>query len=187
MSRIFFTTPVPPSVNNYLEWKVERRGRKIIPKSYYSPDTNHFIQTTTKIIENAINEQNWETLEKNEWCRVTIKFFFERKGKDPSNYSKVLFDTMTKCNLWNDDEYVLLFEEEAYIDKNHPRLEVTVEKIDKIGVFENQEQLDLFKKENCETCTHNGKRKCSFLTQFLENRCSNIDLETMTCTQKYNF
>lgn len=183
MATFKFVTPVPPSVNSYLCWKVERRGRKLIPVSYHSPETVKYIAEATKIIKEAAKQQGWEQLDKDEWCKVTIKFFFPRKGNDPSNHNKVIFDVMTKCDIWFDDQFVILHEKDAFVDKDNPRLEVEVTTIDKMGVFLNSKQFEDFKTLNCEHCRGNG-RKCSFLTQFLDNRAMEIDLETLTCKQK---
>lgn len=183
MSRLFFTTPIPPSVNNYLDWKVERRGRKVIPKSYHSPDTVKYIADATEIINAAVKEQCWKPLDKDEWCKVTLRFYFPKKGYDSHNHNKVIFDVMTHLGIWLDDQFVMVQDDDVFVDNVHPRMEVLVETIDKIGVFQNEKELQDFKKNNCEHCRKNGRR-CRFMTQFLENRAMSIDIDSQECLQK---
>ncbi|MGL4850907.1 MAG: RusA family crossover junction endodeoxyribonuclease [Clostridium sp.] len=168
-----FTVPIPPSVNSYLDWRSVRVGRKVIPRSFPSNETKQFQVEATDIIVQAMNEQQWIKTEKNEWCVAELIYYFQRKGCDTHNHTKVLFDVMTKCEVYADDQWLIANEQNSFIDKDNPRIEVVVKKIEKMGMFDNEEAYNKFYKEQCSECKLN-KKTCKYMKEFLDNRVHNI-------------
>ena len=184
MNNIKFTTPIPPSVNSYLNYRVMRVGRRQIVKPFPTPETQVFQRECAEIVRQAMHEQGWIKAEKDEWCKVNLRFFFHKKGMDASNHNKIILDVLTKVDLWHDDQFTLVREFDCFVDKDNPRVEIEIVKLDKIGAFKNTQELDKFIESNCSQCTKNGKKTCRYMKEFLDNRVHNMDVDKLKCKER---
>lgn len=182
MKELILTSKVPPSVNNYLNYRVaSTRGKRFV-QAYPSRDTREFEASFQIYVEDKIKNQSWTIPEKGKIVYVEFTFYLERKRKDPNNFLKVPIDVMTKAGVWLDDDVVLPICKRVYIDSENPRLEIKVYESDSIGVFENEEQHLLFKLNNCNLCKKKTS-SCSIYKKLIDNRVIK-DADNKRCKKK---
>lgn len=184
MQTLRFNSPIPPSVNKYLDKSIKKYGR-----GYRGINLNK--SEDTLIYENHMRnlyhklkiDNNWITPDKNKFFKIKLTYFFYKKGMDPDNTFKLLLDCMVKNCIIPDDTNVLIEIDNIYIDSNKPRIEVELEVIEKLGVFNTEEVYNKFLDENCKNCKrHYYKKPCSSLKKYLENFITkDLDFENMVC------
>jgi Holliday junction resolvase RusA-like endonuclease len=182
MNKLILTSPLPPSVNNYLNYKIASRGRKKFVQAYPSEETVVYKDFFIDYVKDEIREQNWTRPEKGKLVFVRMTFFMDRKRKDPNNYLKVLFDALTEAGVYFDDDVALPVAERVYIDAANPRIEIEIYESGAIGIFEDQEDLDLFLQNNCYQCKK-PHEKCSIFKKLLDNRIIE-EVEDRTCLRR---
>ena len=90
-------------------------------------------------------------------------FYFDRMGKDPNNYFKVMLDAITDTGkVWEDDKLVCERVQGMYYDSDHPRVELSIYPTEYIGVFHTHEVMDRFT-ERCGNCSRWRDGRCSIL------------------------
>jgi len=95
----------PPSINGY--WR-SFRGRQII-----SVRGREYLE----YIKGIVLEHNLKGYFGDAKLAVSIRMYPKTKRKfDCDNFTKCLFDSFSKCNLWHDDEQVY----ELHISKRKP-------------------------------------------------------------------
>ena len=141
-------TQVPPTVNKYLFPRIMYNGQKPYARMVETPEVIQFKGKTTKHIREEIKRQNW--IKPDESCKIDVKvdYFFPRKGMDPNNFQKVLFDVFTVAGVYFDDQAAKPQTGLVVIDKFNPRLEVTITISEQVGVFKNKYEREIFINEN---------------------------------------
>lgn len=180
-------SPIPPSVNNYLNYKVQRAAvrpgsrPKMFVQSYKSEDSLVFEGEFFNIAKQAVNEQKWTIPEKSKYVVVDCIFFFPKHGMDTNNHWKLPLDVLKTAGVYFDDSKVLEHARRVYIDAKNPRMELHIYESDIIGIFDNEDELEKFKAFNCCLCKKNPNR-CSTMTKALENRVTgDINIDSMNC------
>lgn len=136
--------PLPPSNNEYLYPK--RMGKYM--RLAETTKSKKWKKKVTPIIEKEIEKQNWETVPRGIFLNIHIDYFFNRKGSDPNNYLKILYDVMEDCGVYENDDMAKPQTGVVIIDKHNPRIEVTLEIDGQIGVFRNDVQRTNFISDN---------------------------------------
>ncbi|CAI6330403.1 RusA family crossover junction endodeoxyribonuclease [Bacillus sp. FSL M7-1004] len=169
MKSLRLVSPLPPSVNNYLNYKVSSNGRRKFVQAYPSEETKIYKSFFTDYVKDQMNEQEWEQPEKGKLVFVKIKFFLDRKRKDPNNFLKVPFDVFTEAGVYLDDDVALPVAERVYIDSQNPRLEFEIYEASNIGVFDGPKDLEDFKDKNCALCKKKPDH-CTIFKRIIDNR-----------------
>ena len=164
------TTPMPPSVNHYLNMRIVSNGKKIRPVLYGVKEANDFKNNLKGYIEEQVKEQGWElNPNKAQHYYCDCVFYFDRTGKDCNNYFKVLLDAITDSNLvWPDDKQVCERVNGIFYDKYDPRIEIVIRPVEYVGIFSSADEAKNFE-DRCHTCNR-YKRNCSILRQAKEGR-----------------
>lgn len=169
MSKLVLTSPLPPSVNSYMNYRVGSKGRKKFVQAFPSDETVIYKDYFIDYVKDEIIKQSWLRPEKGKLVFVQMTFFLDRKRKDPNNFIKVPFDALTEAGVYLDDDIALPLAPRVYIDAKNPRIEIEIYESEAIGIFDNEEDYQKFLDENCMIC----KRKietCGVLKQLLDNR-----------------
>lgn len=175
MGKLELTIPLPPSVNNYQEYRVRRLGKKNIVETYPSEETEAFYHQTLRYIEGEIKEQGWITPLHDKYILVEATMYLRRAGSDCDNYWKCTLDALEKTDVVINDTQIVPRVINVFIDKDSPRVELTVTIMDKVGIFDNEEEMEEFKKNNCDKCTRRNKTHCTVFKGFLEARVHDLD------------
>lgn len=156
-------SPICPSNNHYLDYRVARCGRKNIVAPYPTKETKKFKKQFIPYIQEEAKKQGWEMDYTGlQHYYMDWDVYFPRVDMDASNYDKVIADSITESRaVWMDDNTLCNRIKHIYYDSNNPRIELTIYPVDYIGIFDNQEQLDIFE-NTCKTCSRYS-RNCSIL------------------------
>lgn len=163
-------SPIPPSVNHYLGYRVVRKGNKNLVMSYKKPEAVKYQKNFTKyIIEEVINQQ-WDKIEdKFRHVYFDCVFYFPRIDMDGNNYFKCMLDAVTDAEtVWVDDTQCCERVKGIFYDNKNPRVEIEVKPVEYVGIFENEELHKGFE-DKCKMCSR-YKRNCSILRQAKEGR-----------------
>ena len=158
------------SVNHYLAYRAIIKNGKPMAMSYKTKEAKDFQEKFKKYVEDQVKEQGWIT-DPNpmQHYYVDTTVYFPRLDMDINNYYKCSLDSITDTGLvWVDDNVVCERVKHIYYDSKNPRIEYEIYAVDYIGIFDNQEQLDLFE-DKCKTCQR-YKRNCSILKKAKEGR-----------------
>lgn len=90
-----------------------------------------------KIIKKELKKNNWKTVERGTFLNIHIDYFFNRKGMDPNNYLKTLYDVMEDCGVYENDDMCKPQTGIVVIDRYNPRIEVNITKSQQMGAFKN--------------------------------------------------
>lgn len=179
-----FNSPIPPSVNKYLDKYINKKGRGYTQLGFKkSEETLIYENHMRNLFHKLKKEKDWTTPEVNRFFEVNLKYYFHKKGTDPDNTLKLLLDTMVVNGILPTDSQVMVKMHELYIDSKNPRIEVELKVLDKIGVFKDNTQLTEFKMKNCYKCKKSFyKKPCGCLKSFMENYITeDLDLPHMAC------
>jgi Holliday junction resolvase RusA-like endonuclease len=150
----------------------------------YNPKTKRYEPTNTRILsekgqaskrrlqkyaKKQMVGQDWDydyTL--NNYIYMDVVIYFNKKGRDDNNIYKLLCDSLEKI-CYDNDSRVLIRTQRIYIDKDNPRIEVTLLPVEFVGIFDNQVQFEVFE-DNCKFCSYYRSGSCSVLKGALENR-----------------
>jgi Holliday junction resolvase RusA-like endonuclease len=138
-----------------------------------------------KLIKQEVKKQNF-TYQDDKFAVVEYTFFFPRTNMDTNNYYKCFVDAITESGvIWKDDNMSLMRDKRIYYDSAAPRVEVEIEFMASIGIFDNEEDLDWFVENNCKSCKRGDKigqkGGCSVYKKAMENRIQDdlsIDFDT---------
>lgn len=169
MKILKLTSPLPPSVNRYLKYRVAASGNKRYVQVYPSPETKEFNAFFEDYVKEEIKNQGWIKPKKGKLIHVKITFYLDRKRKDPNNFFKVPLDVLADAGAYYDDDVVLPSADRLYLDNKNPRLEIEIYESEAIGIFDNQSHLDKFIENNCSLCKRNVE-KCGIMKKLLDNR-----------------
>ena len=143
--------PIPPSVNKYLYPKVINSGKgRVFARLAETREAQLYKSKTIPIIRKEIESQKWEIPKEGEFVDVYINYHFPKKGMDPNNYLKILYDTFKVAGVYIDDDLAKPQTGLVLIDKNNPKLEIIVKKSSQVGVFKDCNKREEFISENSE-------------------------------------
>lgn len=162
-------SPLPPSVNSYLNYRVANSRGKRFVQVYPSRETEVYNSFFEDYVRDQIREQKWIKPEKGKLVTVLCTFYLDRKRKDPNNFLKVMLDVLSKAGVYVDDDIALPVVDRLYIDSSNPRIEIKIFEHEAIGFFDNKKHLERFIEKNCVKCNKN-REKCSYLKRALDNR-----------------
>lgn len=164
-----FTTPLPPSVNEYLGKRVIYVQGKPRVQLYETTDARAFKRHVGNIIKRKMEEIDWEKTGEFEYVICEVVMYLSQKKRDADNHFKCLLDAITASGAIYDDSMVIPRVEDVIIDKENPRVEVRLYRAEKIGVFTNEFALNNFIENYCSNCNR-YKRNCSILRNSKENK-----------------
>lgn len=178
-----FTSPLPPSTNEYLGKRVAYAGGKPYVQVYKTKKAMDYENYMVKTLKRCSVEQGWEKPKKNEYINMRLIYYMNKLGRDIDNTYKLLQDALKNAGLIIDDDKVIPIPIDIFIDKDNPRIEVELEVSDKQGIFKNKGQAGKFIWSNCVDCKRYEKN-CSILKKAFENRIQKeIDLDKMICSK----
>lgn len=163
-------SPICPSVNHYLGWRGIIKNKKPMAISYKKPEATKYQREFAEYIKKEVKKQGWvKSDNKFQHYYMDCIFYFDRTDKDCNNYFKCLADAITDSGVvWIDDTQLCERVQGIYYDSENPRIEIIVQPVDYIGVFNNASQLEKFE-SNCIGCNR-YKRNCSILQKAKEGR-----------------
>lgn len=184
MDVLKFKSPIPPSVNHYLDKSIRKYGNGYKGLSFNKTQEALIYENHMRhLYHNLKKDNNWETPSKNKFFKIKLTYFFDQKGKDPDNTLKLLLDCMTKNGIIPDDTNAMIEMQDIYIDSTNPRIEVELTILNKRGVFKSSRQYNKFLDENCRKCKRSTyKKNCGCLTKYLNNYITkDLDFKNMRC------
>lgn len=165
---------LPPSVNH-----IYGRNMKF-NTVYLKKEGKEYKKKMIQYILEEIKKQEWIKAE-NQFLYMDEIVFSNKKGRDSDNLKKLQQDCITESGVvWTDDTWCLPRTQRILIDKNNPRIELTITPCEFIGIFDNQHQLQEFKQQ-CEVCKR-YKRNCSILKNALDGRIQD-EIVDLTCSE----
>jgi len=159
-------SPIPPSVNHYLAYRVVKTGSgKAIACSYKTKEATIYQKEFQEYVSKEAKKQGWNIEEnKNSHLYVDTVFYFPRTDMDCNNYFKVMLDAITATKLvWSDDNIVCERVQKIYYDSKNPHIEISIYPVDYIGIFDNRERLTSYE-DRCKNCSRYS-RNCSLLSK----------------------
>lgn len=116
--KLKLTLPLCPSVNHCYRYV---KGRKFMTK-----EALQFMQVTNQIVEREKIKQKYTIEKKGVWMVVEVNYFFpDRLRRDGHNMHKILADALNGC-AYVDDQFILIRDMSIELDKENPRLEITI-------------------------------------------------------------
>lgn len=181
-----FKCPLPPSVNDYLGKAVRYNPitRKYYVQVFETSQAKEFKSLMKKIIEREKKNCGWIKTGEHDYIICEVYVYINQKKRDSDNLFKCLLDGINEADAIYDDCMIIPRVMDVVIDSTNPRLEVTMYKADKKGLFKNSQHLEEFKEKNCYPCKRYKRygERCSVLRTALENKVSpNIDIEENRC------
>jgi len=185
---LYLTSEVPPSINNdYLKPRAVMIHGKPMSMMYETKKAKDYKKKFKKHIKEEVKKQGF-VREDGKYVMLEWTFYFARSNQDTNNYLKVPIDSITDSEMiWKDDNLSMNTDVDIFYDSKNPHVEIKLYYLDKIGIFKNQDELDLFVDNNCSNCKKGNKigqkGGCSFYKKALENRIQDeIDMEEMECS-----
>lgn len=178
------TSPIPPSVNHYIGYRILTvNGRQTI-SVYKKPAGKIYEKEFINLIHTQVRKQDWKISDnKFQHYYMDCDFYFPRTDMDANNYMKCLPDAITRSEvIWLDDRQLCERVNKVNYDKENPRIEITIQPVDYIGIFENENILNEF--ENiCIDCKRYLGGKCSLLK---DSKCGIVhkEIKDNICSQK---
>ena len=178
--------PLPPSVNEYLGYRVVYINGRAISQPFETNIAKEYKTYIKNLVHRELKKQSWECLDKEHYINVDLVYYLNKKRKDSHNLEKVLFDALMGAGLYPDDDILLPRTTNIYIDKYNPRVELELNISDKRGIFDNLEHFKQFKSVNCDECKKSTyKRQCSIIQKALDNIIEpQIDIKKNVCYEK---
>lgn len=177
------TSPICPSVNHYLSYRVVKKGNKNMAMSYKTQEAKRYQKQFIDYIKDEVLLQKW-TMDETGMRHIYVDtvFYFPRLDLDANNYFKVLLDAITDSGVvWKDDNIVCERVERILYDSENPRIELKIHYADYIGIFNDEDELFYFENK-CKSCTR-YKRNCSILKKAKEGRIQKEINEFLICTK----
>lgn len=175
-------SPIPPSVNNYLNYRVQQANNgKLFVQAYKSADSIKYEGKFIKIVQRSVLDQKWEKPDKEKYIFVRATFYFPKHGMDVNNHWKLPLDVFKAGGVYYDDSKVVEGARRIYIDAKNPRIEFDVWEAPFIGIFDSVEDFEGFKNANCRFCKKSPER-CGTITKALQNRVNDdINIQSQIC------
>lgn len=179
---LHLTSPLPPSVNHYMAYRVINRSGKPTAMSYKTNEALKYRLEFADYVRAEVPKQSWDMEPNNtQHFYVDATFYFSKTNMDCNNYWKVMLDAITDTRLiWLDDNVVCERVRRIYYDTEHPRIELVISPVEYIGIFDNAQQLEQFV-SNCAGCIRQN-RNCSILNKAKEGRIQS-EICNLTCSK----
>lgn len=181
------TTPLPPSVNDYLGKKVAFNPftKRYYVQAYETMKAKEFKKAVKYIVNRELSESSWAKTPKGTYVICDLVVYVARARNDSDNLMKCLLDGFIQTDkLVYDDFYIIPRVQDIFIDADNPRIEVTLRESNKKGIFPNEASLEKFEGDNCIECSR-SKRNCSIKKSALENRVQKeINMIDFSCSAK---
>lgn len=184
--RMSVTLPLPPSVNNYQDYRVRKFGKRFRVEAYPTDDTKAFYHRALDILEEETFKQQWKTPLPEVFVEVEVDIYLRIAKSDADNYFKCTLDALEKSGVVVNDCFIIPKVNNVFIDKDNPRVELRIKKLEKTGIFLNEEEMEKFKENNCKECTRRRKTHCVVFKGFMENRVHDLD-EEGNCKHKKSY
>ncbi|MGJ0846429.1 RusA family crossover junction endodeoxyribonuclease [Tissierella praeacuta] len=169
------TLDLPQSVNHIY-------GRNKFGSTYLKKEGKSYKERMIEYIHEEVKKQDWIKVE-NRFLYMDEIIFSNRKGRDSDNFKKLQQDCITESGVvWTDDTWCLPRTQRLLIDKNNPRIELIITPCDFIGIFDNEQQLQGFKANQCLQCNR-YKRNCSILKYALDNKIQEEISKDLKCSK----
>ena len=179
-----FTSPLPPSTNEYLGKRVAYAGGKPYVQVYKTTKAMAYEKYMVKMLKRIAKEQGWEVPNKEEYVEMHLVYYMNKLGRDIDNTFKMLIDALANAGLIINDDKVIPIPHDIFIDKDNPRIEVRLKVSEKVGIFRDENTYAEFLVHNCFQCKR-YERNCSILKKARENRIQKeIDLDLNICNKK---
>lgn len=177
------TSPMPPSVNHYTAHRVVMKGGRPLGIVYKTKEAVAYQTAFKELVADEVKKQGWKTdLENPRHVYVDGVFYMDKKRKDASNLWKCLLDAVTETQLiWKDDDVVCERVNKIVYDSDNPRVELYIHYVDYVGIFDNEDQLEEFKANNCIGCKR-YKRNCTLLKNAIDGRVQS-EIDGYVCTK----
>ena len=185
--------PVPPSINhlyvNQYSWNKDKNGKAIrIPtgKRILSKEGEQYKENTKKLVIKQMENQRWDYNETSEkYLYIDYIAYMNRKGRDSDNLHKLLQDTLKEI-VYVDDSRVLTRPNRILIDRENPRLELTIKFVEWTGVFNNENELES-QMLICKDCKRFKSGSCSIIKDCLDGVVNeNFDYINLKCLKCKN-
>lgn len=177
-------SPIPVSVNHYLKPRgFLTKNKKVMVTMYETADAKKYKKEFIKYIKEEIKKQKFVHLpNKTQHFYVDCDFYFARIDQDANNYFKIMLDAITDTGMiWVDDNVTCERVNKILYDNKNPRIELTIRPVEYVGIFDNNEQLELFK-NRCTSCSRYRGGVCSILKKAIEGRVQeDIDMQNFNC------
>lgn len=148
INKLKLISPIPPSVNHYLGYRVvskRMKGRvQHIPVPYVKPEAKKYIHKFQLYAKQQVLKQGWDienTRDKHHY--MDCVFYFPRKDMDEQNYFKVMSDALNGI-AYIDDKNLLTRTHKVMYDKNNPRVLIEIKPVEYTGLFNNEDELNKF-------------------------------------------
>lgn len=174
------TSPIPPSVNHYMAYRVINRNDKPTAMSYKTKISTTYRSDFASYVESEAHAQGWQTIDNPaQHYYVDGYFYFPKTNMDCNNYWKVMLDAITDTGIvWSDDNVVCERAQRIMYDAQNPRIELVIHPVEYLGIFDNAQQLAEFE-AGCADCKRHN-RNCSILAKALQGRIQ-PEITNMTC------
>ena len=175
-------SPIPPSVNHYLAYRVVTKNKRPMAMSYKTTEAKKYQAYMIDYVKQEVEKQNWIMSDnKSQHYYMDVIFYFPRADMDANNYFKCLADAITDTqSVWIDDTQLCERVQGIFYDTENPRLEITIKPVSYIGVFQTKEIYEKFCSK-CETCQR-FKRNCSLLKKAKEGKIS-LEIQNDICSK----
>ena len=162
---------LPASVNSIY-------GRDKFGNTFLKKVGKDYKKKMIKVIQKAVEEQNWIKVEK-QYLYLDEIVFMNQLGRDSDNLKKLTQDCITESNIvWSDDTWCWARTQRVFIDSIEPRLEIVLSVASNVGIFENVEEYEIFINTYCNNCKRGNKigKKggCTVYREALENRIREV-------------
>lgn len=180
--KLYLTSPIAPSVNHYMSYRVINRNNRPTAMSYKTSAAIKYRAEFSQYVIDEVAKQGWDLVpNKTQHFYADAVFYFDRTDRDANNYFKVMLDAITDTQLiWLDDNVVCERVQRIYYDSQNPRIELTIYPVDYIGIFDDAAQMEAFTSV-CLGCTRYQKN-CSVLRKAIEGRIQG-EINNGVCTK----
>ena len=172
-------SPIPPSVNHYLAYRVVKKGNRYMAMSYKTKESTDYKKQFIDYVKKEVEKQGWKFRAGDKHLYVDCIFYFPRIDMDTNNYFKLLLDSITESRVvWDDDNFVCERVNRIFYDSKNPRIELVIYDVPYIGIFDTEAEKDQFIKK-CSNCKRYA-RNCSILKNALNGKIQS-DIENKIC------
>lgn len=160
-SELKLISPIPPSVNHYLSYRVVKSKGRYIACSYKTKEATTYQKEFEKYVVEEVKKQGWDIeAVRDKHIYVDTIFYFSRTDMDCNNYFKVLLDAITNTQLvWKDDNIVCERVQRIYYDSKDPHIEISIHPVSYVGIFDNNDKFENYE-NRCKGCSRYS-RNCS--------------------------
>ena len=119
-----YTSPLPPSANEYLGKRVAYVGCRAIVQVYKTKKAKEYDSYMNKLLKRTAGEQDWSIPNKEEYIEMHLVYYMNKLGRDIDNTFKLLIDSLAHAGLIINDDKVIPIVHDIFIDKDNPRVEI---------------------------------------------------------------